>query len=62
MDPTATTCAGLATEFEEALMKARVDKVEDIEELKTLCKQLVSLNFRMRTQFADWLKSGWLQK
>ena len=57
MDPDSNS---LSKEFEQVLMKQRIQKIDDIDGLKEIAMQLVDHNFAMKNTFAEMIKQGWL--
>ena len=50
----------LAREFEATVMKDRVNRLRDINEVKEVARSLIDLNMGMKEQVVRMMNRGWL--
>ena len=50
----------LASEFQVRALWMQIDRLEHLDEVKTVAKQLVQLNAQMKQTFNELVKQGWL--
>nr|BAR34276.1 hypothetical protein [uncultured Mediterranean phage uvMED] len=55
-------CRELAGEFQVAMLCDQIEKLEHIESVKKVAKELVHLNQKMKSTFEGMVENGWLEK